>query len=221
MLRGFLWLTAACGFVLSWMVLLCSEAGAAFMVYALERQAQPIRAEQLRQVQAIVLLSGRIDRLKHAADLHRQTGLPLLVTGKGGGDSYFPAESMTMEAILRKEQGLQPRWVEVESVDTVENALYSACLLAPLGIRKVALVTDPMHMPRSRVLFLAAGFSVVPAPAFDEPAEKIPLTLDSFVPSSDGMIATRRALREWAGIFAQPVMLLLRRGSCPASSAVH
>ncbi len=220
-MRGFLWLSAACAFVLSLMVLLCSEAGAVFLSWGLERQSQPIRADQLRHAQAIVLLSGRIDRLDHAAHLHRQTGLPLLVTGKGGGDAYFPAESMTMEDILRKQHGLQPRWVEVEAVDTLENALFSACLLQPIGMRTIALVTDPVHMPRSRALFQSAGFDVLPAPAPDAPKFQHVLTLDSFIPTSDGMRAARSPAKEWAGRLLAPLEVALRRGECGARVAVH
>lgn len=222
MLRGFLWLTAACGFGLSSMVLLCSEAGAAFLLYALERQAQPIRAEQLRQVQAIVVLGGRTDRVHYAAALHRQTALPLFLTGKGTGDTEFAAESQKMEQILQQRYGLQPRWVEIESLDTLENALYTACMLRGTGVHRVALLTDPVHMPRSRALFHAAGFAVVPAPAPDAPVRvRFPLTLDSFVPSQDGIDAARYPVKEWAGTLIEPVQLVARRGGCTPVAAVH
>lgn len=222
MLRGFLWLTAACGFVLSLMVLLCSEAGAAFLLYALERQSAPVEARQLREVQAIVVLGGRTDRVHYAAALHRQTGLPLLLTGKGTGDTEFAAESQKMEQILQQRYGLQPRWVEIESLDTLENALYTACMLRGTGVRRVALLTDPVHMPRSRALFHAAEFAVVPAPAPDAPVRaRGPLTLDSFVPSQDGIDAARYPVKEWAGMFIEPVRLFARRGACTPVAAVH
>lgn len=221
-MRGFLWLTAACGFVLSLMVLLCSEAGAAFLLYALERQSAPVEARQLRDVQAIVVLGGRTDRVHYAAALHRQTGLPLFLTGKGTGDTEFAAESQKMEQILQQRYGLQPRWVEIESLDTLENALYTACMLQGAGVRRIALLTDPVHMPRSRALFHAAGFAVVPAPAPDAPVRaRFPLTLDSFVPSQDGIDAARYPVKEWAGTLIEPVQLVARRGVCTPVAALH
>jgi uncharacterized SAM-binding protein YcdF (DUF218 family) len=222
MLRGFLWLTAACGFVLSLMVLLCSEAGAAFLLYALERQSAPIEARQLRDVQAIVVLGGRTNRVHYAAALHRQTGLPLFLAGKGTGDHPFAAESQKMEQMLRDQYGIAARWVETESIDTLQNALYTACLLQGTGVRRIALLTDPVHMPRSRALFHAAGFTVVPAPAPDAPVRlKYTLTVDSFVPSQDGIDAARYPVKEWAGTFVEPVQLVARRGSCAPPAAVH
>jgi uncharacterized SAM-binding protein YcdF (DUF218 family) len=222
MLRGFLWLTAACGFVLSMMVLLCSEAGAAFLLYALERQSTPVEARQLREVQAIVVLGGRTNRVHYAAALHRQTGLPLFLAGKGTGDHPFAAESQKMEQMLRDQYGIAARWVETESIDTLQNAQYTACMLQGTGVRRIALLTDPVHMPRSRALFLAAGFTVVAAPAPDAPERATyPLTVDSFVPTSVGIDAARYPVKEWAGMFIEPVQLVARRGECTPAGAVH
>ncbi|NNU43648.1 YdcF family protein [Ramlibacter montanisoli] len=214
MLRGFLWLTAACGFVLSLMVLLGSQAGAAFLLYALERQSAPVRSEQLRTVEAIVVLGGRTHRAHYAAALHRQSGLPLLLTGKGTGDHPYAAESQKMVEILHQQYRITPRWVEAESFDTLENALYSRCILAGAAITRVALLTDPVHMPRARALFEAAGFHVVPAPAPDAPRRNHPLTLDSFVPSGDGLDAARYPAAEWAGRLLAPLSVARRRGDC-------
>lgn len=221
MLRGFLWLTAACAFVLSLMVLLGSEAGATFLRYALERQSAPVQPAQLRGVQAIAVLGGRTARVHYAAALHRETGLPLMLTGKGTGDTEFAAESQKMEQILQVRYGLRPEWVETGSFDTLENALYSWCVLAPAGVRKVALITDAVHMPRARALFESAGFEVVPAPAPDAPKWQHVLTLDSFVPSSDGIGAVRAPAKEWAGRLLAPLDVAVRRGECGPRAPVH
>jgi uncharacterized SAM-binding protein YcdF (DUF218 family) len=214
-MRGLLGLVAACAFAYALMVLLCTEAGASFLSYTLERQAPPVRPQDLRQVQAIVVLGGRTDRIHHAAALQRQTGLPLLLSGKGTGDSGFAAESQKMEEILRRQYGQKPRWVEVESFDTRENALYSHCLLGPAGVRRIALLTDPSHMPRARALFEAAGFDVVPAPAPDAPRPpQSTLTIDSFIPSSDGVQAARGPAKEWAGTLLAPLEARLRGVDC-------
>ena len=221
MLHGFLWLTAACGFVLSLMVLLCSEAGAAFLQYALERQSAPIEERQLREVQAIVVLGGRTDRVHYAAALHRKTGLPLVLTGKGSGENPYVAESLRMEEILRDQYDIRPRWVEGEALDTVENAVFTACLLEGSSLRWLALVTDPAHMPRSLALFEAAGFKAVAAPAPYGKRDAYRVSFDSFVPSSDGLEAARPHMKEWTGRFLEPLSVLLRRGECSPRGAVH
>jgi uncharacterized SAM-binding protein YcdF (DUF218 family) len=51
-----------------------------------------------------------------------------------------------------------------DSRDTRENALRSFALLSPQGITRIALVTHDWHMQRSKMLFEAAGFQVLPAP---------------------------------------------------------
>ena len=220
-MRGLLGLTTGCALVYAVMVLLCTEAGAVFLLHALERQSTPVRASQLRDVQAIAVLGGRTARVHYAAALQRETGLPLLLTGKGTGDTEFAAESQKMEQILQVRYGIRPRWVETRSFDTLENALFSACLVAPAGVHRVALLTDAVHMPRARALFEAAGFGVVPAPAPDAPRRDYPLTLDSFIPSSDGVRATTYPVKEWAGRLMAPFAMALRRGDCGPSDAVH
>jgi len=48
------------------------------------------------------------------------------------------------------------------SQSTEENALYTAAILYPLGVRKIILITDPPHMLRSFLLFRSVGFTVIP-----------------------------------------------------------
>lgn len=48
------------------------------------------------------------------------------------------------------------------SQSTEENALYTAAILYPEGVRKIILLTDTPHMLRSFLLFRGVGFTVVP-----------------------------------------------------------
>jgi uncharacterized SAM-binding protein YcdF (DUF218 family) len=147
-----------------------------------------------------VLLGGRTARVHSAARLQLATGLPLLVSGMGTGDSGFRAESEKMADILRREYGIEPRWVEASSIDTEQNAIFSWCLVGDRGIRRIALVTDPAHMLRARMLFESVGFQVLPAPA-DMPPQP-PLTPRDLLPSSTGRRMAEHALKEWAGAAA-------------------
>lgn len=222
-MRGFLGLTAACALMYGLLVLFCSEAGAALLLHGLTWRAAPVAVERLRGAQAIVVISGTIERVDEAARLHRATGLPILLSGKGGGDAYFPAESMTLQKELRTRHGLEARWMEVEAVDTLQNARFSWCMLAPAGIRRIALVTDPFHMPRARALFEAAGFDVVAAPYMDAPPLLPPLvwSVNNFIPTGAGLRAAKRPLLESVGAVLEPLELAARGGNCPRTDAVH
>lgn len=203
--------------------LLSTSAGAALLLWGLESQSSPVAAAQLvGQVDAIVVLGGRTSRIHQGAEYHLATGIPLLLTGKGTGDSGFEAESEKMEDILKRKYGLRPRWVETESVDTRQNAVLSWCLVSPMGVRRIALITDPFHMPRSRAEFEAAGFRVVAVPTQDTIElpwrPRFSWALASFTPGKAGWKAARRPLLEWAGTVAAVLRgALLDPPSCGAT----
>ncbi|QJW84073.1 YdcF family protein [Ramlibacter terrae] len=154
------------------------------------------------RVQAILVLGGRTARVHDAARLHRATGLPILISGKGTGDSGFRAESQKMQDILRKQYGIEASGIETESVNTQENAAFSWCQWGRQGIRHVLLVTDVRHMLRARTAFSLAGFDVVPAPAQQALPENAPLTLQDWRPGRAGFKAATPALMEIGGAAA-------------------
>jgi len=102
-------------------------------------------------------------RLRYAAKLQRETGKPLLVTG-GKPLGNERSEAQQMKSVLEQEFKVPVRWTEDASDNTLENARYSYQLLQKAGIQRIYLVTHAYHMPRSVMVFQAAGFEVVPAP---------------------------------------------------------
>ena len=138
-------------------------------------------------------------RVRYGARLARDSGLPLLVSGgkPGGGRA---SEADLMAAALEHEFGATVRWREGESINTIENARYSAKLLRAAGIGRVLLVTDAAHMLRAAERFRVAGIEVVPAPT-DYLAKQDHTPFD-FLPSARGLAKSNRALREWVGILA-------------------
>ena len=191
------------------LLLVTTTAGAHALVRLLEVQSAPPQPAALkREAQAIVLVGGRTTRVHHAARMHLATGLPILIVGKGSGDSPFPAESQKMDQILRTEYGIKAQWVETESLDTRENAIFAWCLLERTQIRRLALVTDPHHMPRARANFEAVGFGVVPAPTERSPWLRLPPA--NFAPGEAGLRAARVPLEEWAGVLLARVEGLVR-----------
>ncbi|TDV61856.1 YdcF family protein [Pseudomonas sp. LP_7_YM] len=104
-----------------------------------------------------------LERMRYAARLSKASGLPVLVTG-GLHYGEPPSEAAIMAASLRDDFGVTVRWQEGQSRTTWENATMSAAILLPSGIKRVVVVTQAWHMPRSVWSFEQAGFSVVAAP---------------------------------------------------------
>lgn len=195
------------GFTLLFVLALPVVGGA--MLRTLE--GEPVSQDQMRQAQAIVVLGGgryraapeyggdtvsvpTLVRLRYAAKLHRETGLPLLVTG-GRPDGGELSEAETMRRVLRDDFGVPVRWTEAESGNTRENALYSARLLHQNGIKRVLLVTHAWHMPRAVRAFEQARIAVSPAPTF---FHREPLTPLDFLPKNYS--SARYAIHEWIGL---------------------
>lgn len=173
--------------------------------------AAPLR-QSLASAQAIVVLGGgsypaaveyggdtvngySLQRVRYAARLQRLTGLPLLVTG--GAPFGGRPEAASMAEALEGEFAVKPRWVEMASRDTAENALYSAQLLRAAGITRVALVTHAWHLPRARELFVAQGLTVIAAPTGF--ANDSPSLLEDLLPHPAALTESSFALREWLG----------------------
>ncbi|NBB12390.1 YdcF family protein [Pseudomonas sp. SLFW] len=104
-----------------------------------------------------------LERMRYAARLSKASGLPILTTG-GLHYGEPPSEAAIMADSLRDDFGVTVRWQEGESRTTWENATMTAAVLQPLGIKRVVVVTQAWHMPRSVWSFEKAGFAVVPAP---------------------------------------------------------
>lgn len=175
----------------------------------------PISAAQLARSQAIVVLGGGVrlgalefsgdtvsaatlERLRYAARLARQSGLPLLVTGGAvwGGRS----EGEAMKQVLEEDYGLKVRWVETASRDTAENARLSAPLLKVAGVGRIALVSHESHLPRAVPLFVREGFVVAPAPTGFSAAP--PERIEEFLPNAGALRHSTQSFHEWLGRFA-------------------
>lgn len=138
-----------------------------------------------------------LQRLRYAALLHRQTGLPLLVSG-GNPEGAGSSEAAQMKQVLEQDFGVPVRWLEGGSDNTRQNAQMSFTLLQTAGIRRIYLVTHAWHMPRAAAAYRAAGFDVVPAPTAFTTRHHTGL-LD-FLPSSRGLDRSRWFCHEIIGM---------------------
>src|SRR5271166_5903880 len=138
-----------------------------------------------------------LDRLRTAAALHRRTGLPLLPAG-GTTEPDTEAVGLVMQQSLRDDFQTPARWVEAQSLDTWENARFSADILRAEGITSVYVVTHAWHMKRALLAFQGTGLTVTAAPTPLDATDR-PDLLD-LLPRASAWQTAYYAMHEWVGL---------------------
>jgi uncharacterized SAM-binding protein YcdF (DUF218 family) len=198
------------------LLLALSTRFAANLLVAPLEQTPPLSPAAARGAQAIVVLTAGVlpqapeyggddapdtlalPRMRYAAKVQHDTGLPLLVTGGRTDARQAQSLAASMAAALRKDFRTDVKWLEEASANTAENAANSAAILLPAGVKRIVLVTHAIHMPRAARAFRAAGFDVVPAPtAYYSGGGFSPLQL---LPSASGLSVSYYGVYEWAGL---------------------
>ncbi len=212
-------------------VILLWLAGNRWVALSLARSLewQYLPQTNLPQADAIVLLGGSTepalyprpqvevnsaaDRVLYAATLYHEGKAPAILLSGGSIDwqpesTGSPAEQMAelMDMLGVPTDAL---WLDTKSLNTYENAVYSAEILREKGINRVLLVTSAMHMPRSVALFKKQGLEVIPAPAdytvtqegwnnlFSDSPET---NIISFFPNASSLSLTTNVLKEYIGM---------------------
>jgi uncharacterized SAM-binding protein YcdF (DUF218 family) len=189
--------------------------GASLFITPLERFNPALTSAKDSGAQAIVVLGvGRISaapeyaaldipsaaalqRMHYAAKLQRETSLPLLVSG-GQPDGAAESEAAIMARVLRENFSVPVKWVEGASNNTAENAQFSYRMLNPVGVRRVLLVTDALHMQRAKLVFEQMGFEVIAAPTiFVSNTRSTPA---DFLPGAQWLHKSSYAMHEWLGL---------------------
>ncbi len=189
------------------------------LMASLEAYAAPLDADGLDQARksakAIVILGGgryadapeyggdtvrwpTLERLRYGVYLHRQTGLPLLVTG-GSVHGERISEAELMQRVLQRDYRLAANWQEKHSRNTYENALESTEFLRTAGIGHVILVTHGYHMRRAIWSFEQMGVEVTAAPTGFTTLGHRGRTAHAYLPSAGGLYLSSLALREYLG----------------------
>jgi uncharacterized SAM-binding protein YcdF (DUF218 family) len=199
------------------------------LVRSLESSYSPPSA--LPHVDAIVVLGGGTrgsdpprpmteineagDRILYGAKLYHDGFAPIVLV-TGGSIEWLTPEGIAAEAndmsALMELLNVPPEslWLEAQSRNTYENALYSRRMLAEAGMEDILLVTSAMHMPRSVPLFEAQGLNVTAAPTdfLVSDAEWAHLwrggptvTLINLLPNVEYLTYTTRAMKEYIGLF--------------------
>lgn len=202
------WFTAALIRSLEWQYLPQEEYEATDVLVLLGGGTDPM--EYPRQ---IVEVNSAGDRVLYAAHLYRQGKAANILISGGNIDWLVSSPSTGAEdmALLLQMMGVPEDaiWLETESRNTYENAVFSQRILEEKGIDRVLLVTSAMHMPRSVKLFERQGLQVIPAPTDfiitqagweNNYGNSIERKIINFFPSADNLSLTTRSLKEYIGM---------------------
>jgi uncharacterized SAM-binding protein YcdF (DUF218 family) len=198
-------------------LLLCFLPAAGWLLAAAVERRAPITELPQGEADAIVVLGSNhfpsnpsvklaepgfvtYIRTAHAAWLYRHwRRIPVLASGGTGaaGDPRV-ADLMRRQLML---SGVPGDWISVDpnSLNTYQNAVESARLLLPRGIRRIALVTDALHMPRAERAFRKQGFDVVRAACCYRTDERRTLR-DLLLPDEWALRVNSLVLHEMAGL---------------------
>ena len=197
------------------LVVLSTSAGSRWLIKPLEAKSLPLISVQESQAQAIVILGGgrlysapddggrdvpnaqTLLRLRRAAQIQRLTNLPILVSG-GSPEIAGLSEAELMARSLQEDFRVPVKWIEGSSDNTAQNAQRSAELLKAAGVNRILLVTDAVHMPRAKNIFLSTGLNVIPAPTGFQ-AQNTLLPHD-FIPTAGALKDSHYAMHEWLGL---------------------
>lgn len=176
-----------------------------------------LNLQDYQQAQAIVVLGGglrdstelygnitvtnnELERMRYAAFLYKETGLPILATGRSpNGNSEAKAIAKEFQQFF----DVPTRWEENEAKTTKENAFYTKQMLEKEGIHKIILVTQNWHMKRAKMLFEQQGFEVLPAGVGYGKTPWEYISFMYFVPQSGAMDNMMQLLKEWLGYWKE------------------
>jgi len=141
------------------------------LYYPLE---SPYKVPESIEADAIVVLGGGVynngrlkassyKRLITAFLLHRETGLPLILSG-GASIKAIPEAEVMKKLLLAFGVSENKIFADLMSRDTGENARFVSEICRKKNWRRIALVTSAFHMKRASELFKREGFEVIPYP---------------------------------------------------------
>lgn len=105
------------------------------------------------------------ERINHGIDLYRKGRVRKLIFTGGQGNKGEPTESAAARRYaLRSGIPAHDIMIEEKSHTTYENILYAKQLADAQGVRKVLIVSDPLHMKRAMAMAGDVGLSAHPSP---------------------------------------------------------
>lgn len=176
--------------------------------------------EDYKQAQAIIVLGAGLrdskelygklavpqvglERLRYTAYLHKQTGLPILISGSSPNGN---SEAKIMANELAEFFNTPTKWQEDKALTTIQNAQFTKAMLAKENINKIILVTNEWHMQRAKHLFEKQGFEVLPANVGGGiTPDYYGLNMMHFIPQAGALALNMQGLKEWIGYWKEKV----------------
>src|SRR5688500_10028086 len=132
-------------------------------------------ASQDMQADAAVVLGAAVwsqqvspvfrERINHAMELYRRGRVHKIIFTGGQGNRNEPTEAAAARAYAVS-NGISPSDILIEqrSHTTYENLVYAKQLADTHGLKKVLIVSDPMHMKRAIAMAQDVGLDAYPSP---------------------------------------------------------
>jgi uncharacterized SAM-binding protein YcdF (DUF218 family) len=105
------------------------------------------------------------ERINHGIDLYQTGKVRKLIFTGGQGNPGEPTESSAArQYALQRGVPMADILIEEKSHTTYENIVYAKQLADAHGIKKVLIVSDPLHMKRAVMMATDAGLEADPSP---------------------------------------------------------
>lgn len=148
----------------------------------------------------ITVTNNELERMRYAAFLHKETGLPMLATGS---TLNGVSEAKVIDKEFKLFFNTTLTWLENKAKNTKENAIKTKEILEKEGIQKIILVTQNWHMQRAKLLFEQQGFEVLPAGVGYGLTPDRYINFMYFIPNSGAMDNIMLFLKEWLGYWVE------------------
>lgn len=103
------------------------------------------------------------ERIRHGLDLYEAGYAPLLIFtgGYGGSGARFSESQVARRYALKQGVPAKAILIETQSRNTVQNLVEAKRLMDQRGLRRVIIVSDPLHMARALRLSRAMGIDAL------------------------------------------------------------
>lgn len=208
------------GLVLLWIMAMPTTGQ--WLLWQLEKQYPAQAIADYPTADVIILLGGGLkgaappirplpemenaaDRIWLAAELYRAGKAPIIIASGGTLDwlGSRQSEATAMKLLLTRFSVPETQIIEEDkSLNTAENAMYSAQICVELSPKRILLVTSASHMPRSIALFKHAfPHAEIIAASTDVRVTTIGDHLLDWLPQASAFELFNPAWHEWMGIW--------------------
>jgi uncharacterized SAM-binding protein YcdF (DUF218 family) len=150
-------------------VLVLVIAGTALRIYTYSDNSSDTQADAAVVLGAAVWSQGVSpvfrERINHAIELYRSGRVHKIIFTGGQGNRNEPTEAAAARTYALS-NGISPRDIIIEqrSHTTYENLVNAKQLADTHGLKKVLIVSDPMHMKRAIAMAHDVGLEAYPSP---------------------------------------------------------